>query len=180
MSWICSNCSNSNSESEFACAVCGTERPTHTVYPESTESKVVFSTLGVIVESTKCNIKSFIGFTKKLFSLAKKTGDGIAAAEEGTTDRLSTASSSDTLVEKSERLKDRKSSERKRARNSFDAPWPEDNFELDISAIKSKGYVRLERGEYNSVKGYYFYNKDGTSRFIRSDMLVVLKLAKTK
>ena len=41
-------------------------------------------------------------------------------------------------------------------------------------------FVKLEKTELNSVKGYYVYKDDENRQFMRAEMLVVFKLAKKK
>ena len=57
-------------------------------------------------------------------------------------------------------------------------PWPEHRIVFDMDAISQKGYVGFDRKIMNGVKGYDFIKKDGTSQFIRAEMLVLLKMVK--
>ena len=184
MSWMGSNCSNTNLDSESVCLVCGADRPARIVYPESTESKVVFSTFGVIVESTKLTFKGIGLFLKNFFTLFKKVGVVFIAAFGKIAESIKTLvnkikskrSGSDTAdIPRRDRR-----TRAPMARSEFEEPWPEHNIRLDITAILEKGYVKSERAEVNSVKGYCFYKADSTSRFLRSEMLVALKMAKNK
>ena len=184
MSWVCSNCSNNNSDSLSTCDVCGSERPVHVVYPESTESKVVFSTFGVIAETTKNTCKSIAKAVKGIGKLLKKAGSAIVtlggkAADgiKGTKEKLSAPKAKKSGSEKPKREKKIKAP---KLLSPFEEPWPEHKIEFDIPAIKAKGYVKAERAVMNTVKGYYFYRADGTYKFLRPEMLVVLKFAKNK
>lgn len=67
--------------------------------------------------------------------------------------------------------------ERRESESSFASPWPEHRIRFDVDAIKGKGYVRSEQTVMNSVKGYTFYNAEGTGRFMREEMLLVIKFA---
>lgn len=60
----------------------------------------------------------------------------------------------------------------------FVAPWPEHSIEFDADAIKARGYVRTEQETLGGVKGYKFIRADGTSQFIRVEMVLIQKMAK--
>ncbi len=60
----------------------------------------------------------------------------------------------------------------------FAKPWPEHGIEFDKKALKSMGYVSSEQTVLSGVKGYTFYKEDGSGRFLRSEMLVVQKMAR--
>lgn len=62
-------------------------------------------------------------------------------------------------------------------KNSFDEPWPEHKIKLDIDYIKGQGYDGMERTTVNGVKGYNFLKKDGSTQFIRKEMLLLSKMA---
>ncbi len=59
----------------------------------------------------------------------------------------------------------------------FATPWPEHAIGFDVEAIKKKGYVRLEQAEMGGVKGYLFTRTDGSSQFIRVEMVLIQKMA---
>ena len=57
-------------------------------------------------------------------------------------------------------------------------PWPEHNVTFDADQIKRKGYSRIERKTMGGVNGYSCIKADGTSQFIRIEMLLIQKMAK--
>ena len=63
---------------------------------------------------------------------------------------------------------------------TFCEPWPEHNIELDVDAIKSKGYVGVAQGTMAGVKGYLFYTASGEPRFMKVEMMCMIRLAKRK
>ena len=56
-------------------------------------------------------------------------------------------------------------------------PWSEHNVTFDADQIKRKGYSRIERKTMGGVNGYSCIKADGTSQFIRIEMLVIQKMA---
>jgi len=162
MSWVCPTCSNTNDEGFTHCSVCEAARPTDISESRAAkESVIVFSTFAVIKES----VKDFVGFFvrlgrgikslfKRIFTKKKKPRDGEESAEPP---------------------KRRKASRRAK---KIAKPWPEDGIRLDADAIRSRGFVRVERAELNFVKGYKLFKDDGSSRFMRADMLVTFSMAK--
>lgn len=169
MSWVCSNCSNSNEEESTCCAVCGYDRPTeshvreHERKPEVVEGKIVFSDFAVIKESIK-------GFFNSIGRLGTKISNKIKTASSERPPR--------EPREPRERVKPAKREKTPRVKKGFAKPWPEHNIKFDVDVIKGKGFVRSERTEMNAIKGYRFYKANGTSQFIRVDMLVVLHMAR--
>lgn len=57
-------------------------------------------------------------------------------------------------------------------------PWPEHSIVFDVDQIKRKGYSRIERMSMGGVNGYSCIKADGTSQFIRIEMLLIQKMAK--
>lgn len=173
MGWVCPYCSNSNDEESARCAVCGQERhfEAHDCKSEleTNEGKIVFSEFDVVKES----VKRFFSSIAKLFCKKrdKKTdtpsepvsGDSIDSeeAERGSCEH---AESVEPLVTC-------------RSEEDFAQPWDEHRIVFDASVIKSKGFIRSEKTEMKSVKGYTFYKEDGTGQFIKVDTLVILHMA---
>ena len=56
--------------------------------------------------------------------------------------------------------------------------WPEHSIEFDHEMIAKKGYVKVEKGEKNGIKGYYFTRTDGIRQFIRVEMMIMQKMAR--
>lgn len=59
----------------------------------------------------------------------------------------------------------------------FCEPWAEHKIKFNIDVIKQRGFVRAEQTVVSGVKGYDFYKKDGLKQFIKSEILIVLKMA---
>lgn len=178
MSWVCSNCSNSNEEESTCCAVCGYDRPTeshvreHEREPEVVEGKIVFSDFAVIKESIK-------GFFSSIGRLGTKISNKIksASSERPPREPRERVRAPREPREPRERVKAPKREKTPRVKKGFAKPWPEHNIKFDVDVIKGKGFVRSERTEINAVKGYTFYKADGTSQFIKAEMLIVLHMA---
>ena len=64
--------------------------------------------------------------------------------------------------------------------NVFDEPWTEHNIEFDLSKIKSKGYVSIERQEVKGVKLYYFYKENGSYVSLTLQKLMIFEFAHKK
>ncbi len=62
----------------------------------------------------------------------------------------------------------------------FCAPWSEHNIEIDEGVARSKGYVGLQQETRAGVKGYLLFATSGEPRFVRAELLCMLKLAKRK
>lgn len=169
MSWVCPNCSNSNEERSTHCTVCGYARPTESRSSEETlehvDGKIVFSDFDVIKESTK----SFFYSVAQLGSRVKVPKKDRRSYKRPDRER--------TIVEPSKKPKTEKKEKAMRVKKGFAKPWPEHKIKFDLDVIKSKGFVRSERTETNSIKGYTFYKADSNSQFIKADMLVVLHMA---
>lgn len=60
----------------------------------------------------------------------------------------------------------------------FASPWPEHKIEFIPDAIRARGYVRTEQQTMGGINGYKFIKADGTSQFIRVEMVLVQKMAK--
>lgn len=149
MSWVCTNCSTSNVDSEDCCMVCGVSRPGKTKC--SAEGEVAISAF----DAWKKSIKDF--FAK--FSFKKTKKDEPSIPETGET-------------AKPEKVK------KTTTDSAFATPWPEHRVEFDVAVIQSKGFVKSERETLSSVNGYRFYKLDGNSQFIRVEMLITLKMAR--
>ncbi len=63
--------------------------------------------------------------------------------------------------------------------NTFCEPWEEHSIEMDIDFLKSRGYVGAKQEVRTGVKGYLLYTASGEPRFMKAEMLRILKLAKT-
>ena len=178
MSWVCSNCSSSNEEESTCCAVCGYDRPTESHVrererePEVVEGKIVFSNFAVVKESIK-------GFFSSVGRLVTKISNKIKSASRKRPPRESRERVRVPREprESRERVKPPKREKTPRVKKVFTKPWPEHNIKFDVDAIKGKGFVRSERTEMNAQKGYTFYKSDGTSQFIKAEMLIVLHMA---
>ena len=60
----------------------------------------------------------------------------------------------------------------------FASPWPEHKIEFIPDAIRARGYVRTEQQTMGGINGYKFIKADGTSQFIRVEMVLIQKMAK--
>lgn len=159
MSWVCPNCSNPNEDSKSECLVCGCPR-TRVEEEAAIDCKVVYSTFSDMAESLK---NLFSAKPKPKVDKPKKIKPAKKPKEE---------SSSDSGTSKSKR--------KVFGSSDFATPWPEHNIKFDTSAIKEKGYVRSERQTLGGVNGYTFYREDGTSQFIRVEMVLIQKMAQKK
>ena len=186
MSWVCSNCSSNNDDSVSVCTICGAERPPYTTYPESTEGKVVFSAFDVMKENAKNTFQSLGRGCKAIGKVAKKVGSGLVTLGGKAVDGIKnlkekmSAAKAERASTEAAKTKKKKKKKATLGLNPFETPWPEHSIELDVPALKEKGYVKLEKTELNSVKGYYVYKDDENRQFMRAEMLVVFKLAKKK
>lgn len=179
MSWVCSNCSNSNEEESTCCAVCGYDRPTEShvrereCEPEVVEGKIVFSDFAVIKESVK-------GFFGSIAKIGTKIGTKIKniSTERPPREPRERVRAPREPRERRERVKPPKREKAPRIKKGFAKPWPEHNIKFDIDIIKGKGFVRSERTEMNAVKGYTFYKSDGSRQFIRVEMIIVMRMAR--
>ena len=59
----------------------------------------------------------------------------------------------------------------------FVEPWPEHKIVFDEEKIQSRGFVGSEQSILGDTKGYMFFKVDGTERFIKAEMLLLLKMA---
>lgn len=176
MSWVCTNCSNSNKEENSCCTVCGFDRPTESHVserePEAVEGKIVFSNFAVVKES----VKNFFGSVARIGTKADTKSKNISTERSPREYRKEVRVPRESC-EPRERVKIKKRDKAHRVKNGFAKPWPEHDIKFDTDVIKGKGFVRSERSEMNAIKGYTFYKADGTSQFIKADMLVVLHMA---
>lgn len=62
--------------------------------------------------------------------------------------------------------------------DGFCTPWPEHNVTFDIDVIKAKGYVHTEQATVAGVKGYNFFRADGSSQFMRIEIITTFRMAK--
>ena len=159
MSWICPNCSSTNDETQTKCFVCGMDRPSVEAEPVSEEGpeegKIVFSDFEAFTESVK-NLFRARPFAKRA---ARPVADGPSREQAP------------------KQPKDKKPKKVRSSKGDFARPWPEHHIEFDVSAIKEGGYVRSEQQTLSGVNGYRFYTADGSSRFLRVEMLLLLKMA---
>lgn len=65
-----------------------------------------------------------------------------------------------------------------RGGGQFTEPWPEHKIEFIPDAIRARGYVRTEQQTMGGINGYKFIKADGTSQFIRVEMVLIQKMAK--
>lgn len=63
---------------------------------------------------------------------------------------------------------------------TFCEAWPEHNIELDIDAIKAKGYVGFAQETRWGIKGYLGYKAAGEPQFLKMETMLILKMAKRK
>ena len=156
MGWVCPNCSNPNEESSSSCFVCGATRPSTTVEEvPSIKGSVVFSDFAVWKELKR-------QFFKRISAPPKRT------------ERPRTIAS--TSERKAKPPKEKKVKKRSGG-SGFAKPWSDHAIKFDIDIIKNKGYVRSEQKELNGIKGYVFYREDGSSQFIRMEMILIQKMA---
>ena len=183
MSWVCLNCSSSNEEESTRCAVCGYDRPTERELLEREtdviEGKIVFSEFAVIKESVKNFFKSVSKFAARIKAVVKdwslrreRTRTEVSRESERREEPLREETPS-----RREEIPPRREEDLPSV-GSFASPWAEHKIIFDVDVMKSKGIIRSEQAEMNSVKGYMLYKEDGTSRFIRTEMLVALHMAK--
>ncbi|MCR5094077.1 MAG: hypothetical protein K6B72_08900 [Lachnospiraceae bacterium] len=57
-------------------------------------------------------------------------------------------------------------------------PWPEHKITFDMDGVRAKGFARILRGTLGGVRGYRLIRADGSEQFLRSEMLVIQKMAK--
>ena len=82
---------------------------------------------------------------------------------------------------KKEKSKEKDSEMPKRELPSgFCSPWEGHEFEWDREVLGSRGFIAGEKAEMVGVKGYIFFRKDGSSSFLKEDMLLAMKYAKKK
>ena len=119
------------------------------------------------------------GFFSSIGRLGTKIGNKIksASSERPPREPRERARTPREPRERRERVKPPKREKAPRIKKGFTKPWPEHNIKFDVDVIKGKGFVRSERTEMNAVKGYTFYKADGTSQFIKAEMLIVLHMA---
>ena len=197
MSWVCLNCSSSNEEESTRCAVCGYDRPTERELLEREtdviEGKIVFSEFAVIKESVKNFFKSVSKFAARIKAVVKdwslrreRTRTEVSREperreeplrEETPSRRAETPPRREETSPRREEIPPRREEDLPSV-GSFASPWAEHKIIFDVDVMKSKGIIRSEQAEMNSVKGYMLYKEDGTSRFIRTEMLVALHMAK--
>lgn len=155
MGWMCPNCSNVNEESSVKCFACGVTRPSETTdaFP-STKGSVVFSDFAAWKESKK-------QFFRRICNPL----------------RVKRSKADTSAPKKAAKLSKKKKSKKWAGSGDFAKPWEDHSIKFDVDIIKSKGYVRSERKELNCVKGYMFYRADGSSQFIRVEMVLIQKMA---
>ena len=159
MSWICPNCSNSNSDSVDTCMVCGMDRPHAVSVGVSPKFKICYSDMDAFIESFKVDFHSEKSKTEKP---GKETKTDVKKVKDRSTK---------TVAVKPEHPKT------PLFRSAFAKPWPEHKIKFDADVIKSRGFVKSEQQTVGGINGYCFYKEDGTSQFIRVEMLLVLKMA---
>ncbi len=98
---------------------------------------------------------------------AEKSAAISVAPEKTETKALETKSAAGTASSTASSIKDK----------GFALPWPGQNIVFDLDVAREKGYVASEQTVLSGVKGYTFFNEDGTGRFMRPEMLITLKLA---
>ena len=155
MSWVCSNCSSNNDDSVSACTICGAERPPYTTYPESTEGKVVFSAFDVMKENAKNTFQSIGRGCKAIGKVAKKVGSGLVTLGGKAVDGIKnlkekmSAAKAERASTEAATTKKKKKKKATLGLNPFETPWPEHSIELDVPALKEKGYNPI-----NQIVGY--------------------------
>lgn len=169
MSWICPNCSNSNEDTQTKCFVCGMDKPSSVVETDSGECKIVFSDFEAFTESVKNLFRSKPATTR--------SGD---ATESVSRTARTPKPSKSARVKPEKAPKEAKEKKPKKSglfKSDFAKPWPEHKIKFDTDVIKGKGYVRSEQKNMGGVNGYCFYKEDGSSQFIRVEMVLIQKMA---
>lgn len=130
----------------------------------------------IVFNETKLRSRGFV-------SAEQKTMSGIKGYDVFRSDSTATFFDMKKLVmmgyaiKKSEPVKP---TETVASSGGFCTPWPEHAIEFDIDNIKQRGFVRSEQFVMSGIKGYAFFKADGSKQFIKSEMLVLLKMAKKK
>ena len=169
MSWLCSNCSSSNTEKETSCFVCGAERKSKSSKSKPPKPEPVTAT----EEEPAASAVLKTDERKSVFgSLREKLDKWF-----GTEDKTETKATEAPEVKPAEPAVKRETS-RTRSRSTFASPWPEHNIVFDKDMIKAKGYVGVEQKTMDGYRGYRFCKADGTSRFMRVEMVIVQKMAR--
>lgn len=169
MGWICPNCSSPNDDDKSHCFVCGMDRPSSSTEKDGDEGKIVFSDFDAFADSIKNLFRS-----KPVVTKSGETKELL----DGTLRKPKPSKSARVKPEK----EPKKTAEKKPKKiilgvARFAKPWPEHKIKFDNKVIKEKGYVRSERKNMGGVNGYCFYKEDGSSRFIRVEMVLVQKMA---
>ena len=163
MNWVCPNCSNSNSDEQSECFVCGMERPTLVDKSDTDDRKIFFS-----------DFEAFRDTLKNLFRQRKSEEEpSLLDGSESYKDRKDTKKVEE-VHKKEEEPRVKKIS---LFGSDFAEPWPEHKIKFDIAAIRAKGFVRSEQETMGGVNGYLFYKEDGSTQFIRLEMILVQKMA---
>ena len=63
------------------------------------------------------------------------------------------------------------------APSGFAAPWPDHAITFNEAVITARGFVSSEQATLGGVNGYNFFRADGSSQFIKKEMLIVFKMA---
>lgn len=61
-----------------------------------------------------------------------------------------------------------------------DSPWPEHNIAFNVDAINARGFINVKRDSMGGIKGYRFTKPDGSTQFIRVEMVLLQKMARKK
>lgn len=172
MSWVCPNCSNPNDEARAKCLVCGMDRPAAGAKVASEEEgKIVFSDL----EAFSLSVKDFFRPRPvKEKPVKEKAVKEMPAKESRERPR---PEPKPVRAETPKAAKEEKPKKSLLSGGDFAKPWPEHKIKFDVSVIKTKGYVRSEQTCLGGVNGYSFYKEDGSSQFIRVEMLITQKMA---
>ena len=181
MVWICANCSTSNDDTLDKCFVCGAERSTSerstAVWPTSERSTAEIPIHGKICFS---DYEAFVdSLNYFLDSISSKSDSDVSASRgtSGSDPRINTSRSGPIETPSRTTGDTSRTETTTTSGRGFAEPWSDHKIKFDIDKIKSKGYVGLEQKVMGGVKGYSFYKADGSTQFIRVEMILIQKMA---
>ena len=170
MSWKCPVCSASNSDTVTVCRVCDYDN-TRTALREGSSSE---SSCNVVYSTMDYLLAFFSGRKKQEKPIVKRdTKD-----KRDRTDRSDRSYRNKTLGKDEDRK--RKTDKPKRVAMGAFSPWPEHGIVIDDKVMHEKGYTRIERSTRGDINGYMLFKDDGSSKFMRDNVLLLIKIAKKK